>query len=364
MSVSNKLKIRNLIREAVGVPSDIEMMTSVFTEVVKKLLYSFKSANEPLDEVEIDVKNIGESVMRSGVITIGGEKSWNMVKQSQSFDEKEWKKFPMYKNPIGIKFEIFEEGVLQAVYKTNLNIDASHSFEAKDFKSGDVFDVSTLDFHIRMDEDTWDNLELLSPKLDSVISHELLHAYQLYKRYVNKGQVGFGKGQATNVLVNVINNQFLPEWNNFLHLIYVSLKFEQDARIPQVSHILRRTKIDSYEDFIGALKGTQIFGEIEELRNFSAEELLNSFGKINSIHDMIFKETSVEKAYEWIFEWNDILQKITDHLITTGVSPSKIDAIPLAVRKDPKKFFEYFERKFKFTANNMLKRVSKLYSLR
>jgi hypothetical protein len=270
----------------------------------------------------------------------------------------------MYKNPIGIRFEIFEEGVLPAVYKSNLNIDASHSFEAKDFKSGDVFDVSTLDFHIRMDEETWDNLELLSPKLDSVISHELLHAYQLYKRYVNKGQIGFGKGQTTNVLVNAINNQFLPEWNNFLHLIYVSLKFEQDARIPQVSQILRRTKIDSYEDFIGALKGTQVFGEIEELRNFSAEELIDSFGKINSMHDMIFKEKSVEKAYEWIFEWNDTLQKITNHLITTGVSASKIDAVPLAVRKDPKKFFEYFEKRFKFTANNMLKRVSKLYSLR
>ena len=76
MSVSNKLKIRNLLREAVGVPSDIEMMTSVFAEVVKKLLYSFKSANEPLDEVEIDVKTVGESVMRSGVITIGGDKSY------------------------------------------------------------------------------------------------------------------------------------------------------------------------------------------------------------------------------------------------------------------------------------------------
>lgn len=364
MSVSNKLKIRNLIREAVGVPSDIEMMTSVFTEVVKKLLYSFKSANEPLDEVEIDVKNIGESTLRRGEIEIDGDKSWNMVKETQSFDEQEWGKFPMYKNPINIKFEIFEEGILQAVYKSNLNVDASHTFEPKNLKSGDVFDVSTLDFHIRMDEETWDNLELLSPKLDSVISHELLHAYQLYKRFINKGQVGFGKGQATNVLVNAINNQFLPEWNNFLHLVYVSLNFEQDARIPQVSHILRRTKIDSYEDFIEALRGTQVFGEIKQLRDFSAEELLNSFGKINSIHDMIFKETSVEKAYEWIFEWNDILKKIVDHMVTNGSSPSKIDAIPLAVRKDPKKFFEYFERKFKFTANNMLKRVSKLYSLR
>ena len=86
MSVSNKLKIRDLLREAVGVPSDIEMMTSVFTEVVKKLLYSFKSANEPLDEVEIDVTNIGESGMRSCVITIDGDKSWKMVKVAQSFD--------------------------------------------------------------------------------------------------------------------------------------------------------------------------------------------------------------------------------------------------------------------------------------
>ena len=364
MSVSNKLKIRNLIREAVGVPSDIEMMTSVFAEVVKKLLYSFKSSNEPLEEVEIDVKNIGESTLRRGEIEIDGDKSWNMVKETQSFDEQEWGKFPMYKNPIDIKFEIFEEGVLQAVYKSNLNVDASHSFDAADFKSGDVFDISMFDFHIRMDEETWGNLELLSPTLESVISHELLHAYQLYKRYTNKGQIGFGKGQATNVLVNAIKSQFLPEWNNFLHLIYLSLKFEQDARIPQVSHILRRTKIDSYEDFIEALRGTQVFREIKQLRDFSADDLFESFKKINSLQDMIFKEVAVEKAYEWIFEWNDILEKIVEHTVANGVSPSKIEAIPLAVRKDPKKFFEYFDRKFKFTANNMLKRISKLYSLR
>ena len=364
MSVSNKLKIRNLIREAVGVPSDIEMMTSVFAEVVKKLLYSFKSSNEPLEEVEIDVKTIGESVMRRGEIEIDGDKSWNMVKETQSFDEQEWGKFPMYKNPIDIKFEIFEEGVLQAVYKSNLNVDASHSFDAADFKSGDVFDISMFDFHIRMDEETWDNLELLSPTLESVISHELLHAYQLYKRYTNKGQIGFGKGQATNVLVNAIKSEFLPEWNNFLHLIYLTLNFEQDARIPQVSHILRRTQIDSYEDFIEALRGTSVFKEIKELRDFSADDLFESLKKINSLQDMIFKEVAVEKAYEWIFEWNDILEKIVEHTVANGVSPSKIDVIPLAVRKDPKKFFEYFERKFKFTANNMLKRVSKLYSLR
>ena len=364
MSVSNKLKIRNLLREAVGVPSDIEMMTSVFAEVVKKLLYSFKSSNEPLEEVEIDVTNIGESTLRRGEIEIDGDKSWNMVKETQSFDEQEWRKFPMYKNPIDIKFEIFEEGVLQVVYRSNLNIDASHGFDAADFKSGDVFDISMFDFHIRMDEETWDNLELLSPTLESVISHELLHAYQLYKRYTNKGQIGFGKGQATNVLVNAIKSQFLPEWNNFLHLIYLSLNFEQDARIPQVSHILRRTKIDSYEDFIEALRGTQVFREIKQLRDFSADDLFESLKKINSLQDMIFKEVAVEKAYEWIFEWNDILEKIVEHTVENGVSPSKIDAIPLAVRKDPKKFFEYFERKFKFTANNMLKRVSKLYSLR
>ena len=360
----DKTKIRNLLREAVGVPSDIEMMTSVFAEVVKKLLYSFKSSNEPLEEVDIDVKDIGESVMRRGEIEIDGDTSWKMVKETQSFDEQEWKKFPMYENPIDIKFEIFEEGVLQVVYKSNLNIDASHGFDAADFKSGDVFDISMFEFHIRMGEETWDNLELLSPMLESVISHELLHAYQLYKRYTNKGQKGFGKSQVTNVLVNAIRNQFLPEWNNFLHLVYLSLKFEQDARIPQVSHILRRTKIDSYEEFIDALKGTQIFGEIEQLREFSANDLLESFKKINSLQDMIFKEASVEKAYEWIFEWNDILEKIVEHTVANGVSPSKIEAIPLAVRKDPKKFFEYFERKFKFTANNMLKRVSKLYSLK
>jgi hypothetical protein len=53
---------------------------------------------------------------------------------------------------------------------------------------------------------------------------------------------------------------------------------------------------------------------------------------------MIFKETSVEKAYEWIFEWNDILQKITNHLITTGVSLQRLMPYHWRLEKTPKVF--------------------------
>lgn len=362
--MSKKLVIKNLLREAVGVPSDIEMLTSSFTEVVKKLLASYKSSGQPLNTVEIDVVDHGESEMRVGDLSIDGEKSWEMIQNTKDFDEEKWKKFPMYKNPITIEFKILEDGILEDKYGAPVSVDASHGFDAEDFKDGDVFDVSKLSFQIMMEDKVWDNLELLSPNLDSVISHEILHAYQIYKRYKKDKTVGFGKSQLTNILTNVVRIDFLPEWNNFLHLLYLTLKFERQARIPQASHILRRQKIDSYEEFMEALRKTEIFKEIETLRKFNAEDIMESINKIRGIQDLLFKSSGQAQMENIMFNWNKLLEKIKEKSIENGVTGDKIDALPLRVRSNPKYFFEYFEKRFHKTADDMMKKLSKLYSLR
>ena len=362
--MSKKLVIKNLLREAVGVPSDIEMLTSAFTEVVKKLLASYKSSGQPLNTVEIDVKDHGESEMRTGDLSIDGDKSWDMIQGTNDFDEEKWKKFPMYKNPIDINFKILEDGILEDKYGKLVNVDASHSFDAEDFKDGDVFDVSKLSFSIMMEDKVWDNLELLSPILDSVISHEILHAYQIYKRYKKDKTVGFGKSQLTNALTNVVRIEFLPEWNNFLHLIYLTLNFERQARIPQALHILRREKIDSNEDFINALKKTELFNEINSLRNFNADDIIESLDKIRGLEDLLFKAQGKQKMERIMFNWNDLLEKVKEKSKEVGVTVDKIDAVPLRIRSNPKLFFEYFEKRFHKTADNMMRKLSKLYSIR
>lgn len=362
--MSKKLVIKNLLREAVGVPSDIEMLTSSFTEVVKKLLASYKSSGQPLNTVEIDVVDHGESEMRTGDLSIDGNKSWEMVRNTKDFDEEKWKKFPMYKNPITIEFKILEDGILEDKYNAPVSVDAAHIFDAEDFKESDVFDVSQLSFTIMMEDKVWDNLELLSPTLDSVISHEILHAYQIYKRYKKDKKVGFGKPQLTNILTNVIRIDFLPEWNNFLHLLYLTLTFERQARIPQASHIMRREKIDSYDDFMKAIKKTSLFNEIEELRKFNADDIMESINKIRGIEDLIFKASGQAKMEHIMFNWNELLETIRKKGEAAGLSYDKIDAIPLRVRSNPKLFFEYFEKRFHRTADDMMRKLSKLYSIK
>lgn len=362
--MSKKLVIKNLLREAVGVPTDIEMLTSSFTEVVKKLLSSYKSSGQPLDTVEIDVVDYGESEMRTGNLSIDGDKSWEMVQSTKDFDEEKWKKFPMYKNPLKIDFKILENGILEGKYGAPVTIDASHGFEADDLKDGDTFDASQLSFTIMMEDKVWDNLELLSPVLDSVISHEILHAYQIYKRYKKDKTVGFGKDQMTNILTNVIRIDFLPEWNSFLHLVYLTLTFERQARIPQASHILRREKIDSYDDFMRAIKKTSLFNEIEDLRKFNADDIMKSINKIESIQDMLFKSTGEAQMKNIMFRWNDLLEKIKEKGNEVGVTGNKINAIPLRIRSNPKLFFEYFEKRFHRTADDMMRKLSRLYSIK
>ena len=362
--MSKKLVIKNLLREAVGVPSDIEMLTSSFTEVVKKLLASYKSSGQPLNTIEIDVVDHGESEMRTGDLSIDGDKSWEMIQDTKDFDEEKWKKFPMYKNPITIEFKILEDGILEDKYGAPVSVDASHSFNSDDLKDGDTFDASQLSFTMMMEDKVWDNLELLSPVLDSVISHEILHAYQVYKRYKKDKTVGFGKPQLTNVLTNVIRIDFLPEWNNFLHLLYLTLTFERQARIPQASHILRREKIDSYDDFMKAIGKTSLFKEIEELRKFNADDIMESINKIGSIQDMLFKSTGQAQMKNIMFRWNDLLEKIKEKSKESGVTVDKIDAIPLRVRSNPKLFFEYFEKRFHRTADDMMRKLSRLYSIK
>ena len=362
--MSKKLVIKNLLREAVGVPSDIEMLTSSFTEVVKKLLASYKSSGQPLNTIEIDVIDHGESEMRTGDLSIDGDKSWEMIQDTKDFDEEKWKKFPMYKNPITIEFKILEDGILEDKYGAPVSVDAAHAFDANDLKDGDTFDASQLSFTIMMGDKVWDNLELLSPTLDSVISHEILHAYQIYKRYKKDKTVGFGKNQLTNILTNVVRIDFLPEWNNFLHLLYLTLTFERQARIPQASHILRREKIDSYDDFMRAIKKTSLFNEIEELRKFNADDIMESINKIRGFEDLLFKASGQAKMENIMFNWNELLEMIKRKGKENGVTGDKIDAIPLRVRSNPKLFFEYFEKRFHRTADDMMRKLSRLYSIK
>lgn len=63
-------KIKKIISEAAGVPDDIDMMTNIFTNMVKDYMGKFKKSGKDLDVGEADIKNYGETEFDYGNIEI------------------------------------------------------------------------------------------------------------------------------------------------------------------------------------------------------------------------------------------------------------------------------------------------------
>ena len=90
-----------------------------------------------------------------------------------------------------------------------------------------------------------------------------------------------------NSFQQILQSQWNPEWNRFMRGIYYALRFEQQARTPQLYYELKDKGIQSYEDFMEELSKTEYSNEINFLKNFSAQRMIDSVTKIESFEDLI-----------------------------------------------------------------------------
>jgi hypothetical protein len=367
--VITRNRIRQIISEAAGVPDDMDMMVNIFTNMVKDEIKSFKDSGKPLKVGEADVKNYGDAEFRSGKINVGKEKSWQYVKNSPLFNKELWDKFPLYKNKITISFMIFPDEALDVNNIKKPTINAVHIFETekmgiKDTKGlGKTYSSGEFEFDITMGDSNWDNLETLSPNLDSVIAHEVFHSFQLFKRYTKSNQVGFGKEHTLNTLAGAMKKDFNKEFNYFLHMLYLSLRFEHQARIPQTLRVLKSKKIENYNDFITAIKDTDAYGEAQMLKSFSADKLINDLSKTESFEDLLRKPMARQHTQFALESWNDILEKIIEHGRGNGMTTNPFRGMSQKLLKDPKLFFKHWEKVFDKRGDELLRSLSKLYSL-
>ncbi len=362
-------RIRQIISEAAGVPDDMDMMVNIFTNMVKESIQECKNSGKKLKDGEASVKNYGDAEIKLGNIQIGKEKSWQYVKNSPLFNKESWDKFPLYKNKITINFTIFPDEALDINDIKKPTINAVHVFEAekmglKDTKGlGKTYSSGEFEFDITMGDSNWDNLETLSPNLDSVIAHEVFHSFQLFKRYTKSNQVGFGKEHTLNTLAGALKKDFNEEFNYFLHILYLSLRFEHQARIPQSLKILKSKKIENYNDFIAAIKDTDAYRDAQMLKSFSGDKLINDLSKMSSLED-IFRKPMAQQHTKFALEsWNDILEKIIEHGRENGMTTNPFRGMSQKLLQDPKLFFKHWEKVFDKRGDELLRSLAKLYSL-
>lgn len=164
-----------------------------------------------------------------------------------------------------------------------------------------------------------------------------------------------------NSFQQVLQSNWNPEWNNFMRAIYYALRFEQQARTPQLYYELKDKGISSYEDFMKEFKKTEISQEIDFLKKFSTQKMLDSVTKIESFQDLVTSGARAQEFQENLENWNDYLQVIATKLRDIGVDVNNFKGVSEKVKSDPRKFFEYWEKFFEKRAEEMFRRATRLF---
>ena len=109
------------------------------------------------------------------------------------------------------------------------------------------------------------------------------------------------------------------------------------------------------------LSKTEYFNEINFLRNFSTQKMIDSVTKIESFEDLILQGPKSQEFRENIENWNEYLQIVASKLRVNGVDVNNFKGISEKVRQNPKTFFEYWENFFDKRAEEMFRRATRLY---
>jgi hypothetical protein len=359
-------KIKAILNEALGVPDDIDMIVNIYTDlIIDKINNDIDKADK--NEVQINVDGFENEEAFKYDFKISPKESWEYLKNSPQFNLEEWKKFPTFINRITFSLVTFPDEMFENQGVSSPQIEASHVFAPSKFelkqvkKWGEVYAISSYDFTINMKESELDDLDKIKTRLRSVIAHEVLHSYQLYKKYKGTSKVGFGKEAVMNSFQQLLQSRWNPEWNNFMRAIYYALRFEQQARTPQLYYELKDKGIKSYDYFMREFSKTEYANEIRFLKNFSSQRMIDSVSKIGSFEDLIFSGMKSQEFRENIENWNEYLALVAKKLKNNGVDVNNFSGVSEKVRQDPKVFFEYWEKFFDKRAEEMFRRATRIY---
>jgi hypothetical protein len=354
--MNRRLYIKKLLREAVGVPSNLMEVSYVIYDKLIDILPSFDTSDEDaqyktvyldepifLGDMEIDSVefrfNMTLTSQLNEVMVLG----WNMTTTSTVSDTKVRKISHTGRIRIGIGLA----GPNNKIISTDDIVDLVERYKVESISS---------------------------------ISHELGHIYNDFKsEFVNVKKLSqYGALQSINFNI--------PPINQFLHYLYFITEIENIVRPGEIYSQMKQNNVTK-KDFYDSLIGTKTFKELKNIQNFSyenfREDLKNHMGRIEEIFDQVnidYSNMSEDEKIDKILRVllyniiNKTMEKISDNYITPvesifGVSEEK-DKIMNSLMKnakrfvnDPEKYYLYQQKNMRRISRNVIQKISKIYSL-
>lgn len=345
----------NVLSEALGVPDNLyETALEVYEKIFPKI--------QNFDISDLDDED---------TYTIGFQGNFRIA----DFDfSKVFIKFHMIHNPNVEKPEILSMSVENESKKTR-------DFRLKNVKKKTAnLNITVIlpdDYNYK---DLTDFLRKEKKEVIESLTHELKHFYDAYKKiYDNTFERALYAG--------VSGKQFgIWPIDRFLHDIYYTTINESLVRPSEVAAAIRNNEI-SQKDFLKFLQDNDTYKNLRRISNFTyeglREEVANEMERVNLLLKHLNYKTKKMSDEEKIDEimrlvmvnvgnWSTAAFK--DILTTSffeeivGFQGEKERIFKRFMNRnrrfeDPKDFFKYYEKLFKFVGENMIKKIAKLFAM-
>jgi hypothetical protein len=225
-------------------------------------------------------------------------------------------------------------------------------------------------------------VDLLEKNKDEIVnsfSHELMHVYRNYKTGYD-----YAEERAHYTAVQKISFGVKP-LDEFLHFMYFITAIENVVRPTEIAMAIKQGDIDQ-KRFLEFLKNNETYMMLDKIRKFSYEDLKKNLEKyipqideVGQIMNYNMGSTNEEKINEILrlvyinlinIQGEEFLRLMTSELIEQllGLQGEKNKKFKKYIRKiqkfkTPDEFFENQEKIFKFVANEMIKKISKVYAM-
>lgn len=386
---------KNILNEIMGVPKSIDPWIESLKNIIIQIVKDEESNGwEQQGEVTYEDPETGEeivdSIYKTENIFFTGSELMDMLMKDMGFSDtkdfvnsKEFQDLPIWRPSLNVTIMAIPKKLLnqhEDIMSASVGLMPDQKFS--NIGKIKVLPNLELEFNLSVEKEGISNKDI--NELEETISHELLHVYQKINQLKSGGESHFGPETTLNALTN---NQHFKEinidwWSKFLHLIYLHLSFEINARVTQLYHRLKNKDIKTSEDFVLELKKSNVWKQMEMLESFNAEDFINEFelpdddnnpsNPLAFLHNL-FKDShykslgvdieSKEATIKSLINlWDQILSVGVKAMGNIGVNIT-MEKVPQKAKEDPYMFFKFFEGRFHKKAETWKRKMYKIGAL-
>jgi len=192
-----------------------------------------------------------------------------------------------------------------------------------------------------------------------------------------KPNVGFGRETMLNMMSQKMKYGDTPSWNYFLHVIYLHLSFELNARVTELYYSLKRSGVNTKEGALKFLTNSEVWKDYKMLKDFDAEKFIEEFEYELQPEDPIAElirtmsggkipkppKDKKEVIVSLIDKWNNLIQQGQEQLRSFGLDIPYMTEVPKKAKENPIEFFKFFEKRFHKKAEKLRRKLTKVISL-